>query len=204
MLSKSSTSYYEMDETIRKVMEHWDALDLRELPKSVMVDYGRYLFGYKPALRFCCPPTGNFVSINVPGFVKVFKGMIYIARDHFNLNLLAEADNNILPHETLFGEMLGYPKCCVEKIASLGEIFIDPYNHVFNKKVKKHSLLDISQYSNGVALISHVPCSISCQASLQQANQFYISLKSASGSQSFCSWRDNVTCYFSDKSKNTR
>ncbi|MFN6415673.1 MAG: DUF483 domain-containing protein [Pseudomonadota bacterium] len=201
MLSKSSTSYYEMDETIRKVLEDWDALHLEELPKSVMVDLGRYLFGHKPALRFSYPAAGSFMSISVPGFVKIFKGMIYIARDQLNLDLLTEVDNDIFPHEILFGEMLGYPKCCVEKIANLGENFIDDYNDEFNKKVKRHSLLDISQYSNGIALISHVPCSMSCQSSLQQADQFYKSLEFATGSRDFCSWRDSVIYYFSSKCK---
>lgn len=185
-------------------MDGWDTLHLEKLHGSVMVDFGRYLFGYKPALRFCCPAIGNLGDIDVPGFVKVFKGMIYVARDRLNLDLLVEIDNDVFPHESLFGQLLGYPKCCVEKIANLGESFIDDYNYEFNKKVKKHSLLDISQYSNGVALISHIPCSVSCKSSLRQANKFYRSLKSASGSRGFCSWRNNIMCYFSSKRKDTR
>ncbi len=66
----------------------------------------------------------------------------------------------------------------------------------FNEKVERHSLLDISQYSNGIGLISHVPCSTSCKYSKRLAYQFYQSLKKVVGSQNFCLWRDEIVNYF--------
>ena len=179
-------------------MDCWDNIPWEGLPKSVMVDLGRYLLKHKDALRFHLdsPVDATFRNMNISGFLRVFKGMVYIARTPLILAKLVHTDNDNFPHELSLGKILGYPVCCVEKIRIIGENFIDDYNNEFNREVEKHSLLDISLYSSGLGLISHVPCSTSCEPSMRQAYEFYQSLKDAIGSQKFCVWRDDTLDYF--------
>lgn len=181
-------------------MLYWDSIPWEQLPGSIKIDFASYLLSCKNAVRFCSEPSylaiDAFYNMKVPGFLRVFQGMVYIANDQRTLDRLIEADNDNLPHEVTLGRILRYPKCCTEKIGVLGENCIDDYNREFNEKVERHSLLDISQYSNGIGLISHVPCSTSCKYSKRLAYQFYQSLKKVVGSQNFCLWRDEIVNYF--------
>jgi hypothetical protein len=76
-------------------------------------------------------------------------------------------------HEIDLGRGLGYPICCCERIATLGEPNIDshaaevarwPFDGLYRR-------INPVGYSSGRALISHLPCSPTCEASLRIANR---------------------------------
>ena len=185
-------------------MNFWDICMGEFCPESSKVDVGRYILKHKHALRFPLKKASLIRKLDdlaFPGFFKVFEGMLYIARTPLMLDNLIKTDNDIFPHEISLGKILGYPNCCARNIQKVGEKNIDEHNSQFNKSIQKRSFLDISRYTQGVGLISHVPCSPSCKISLRQAYEFYCSLKNAVGTQKFCDWRNDVIKYFAYSEK---
>jgi|ERR1051325_8428199 hypothetical protein len=84
-----------------------------------------------------------------------------------------ELDRSTQPHELELGLALDYPRCCCERIASIGEANIDshaarvaqwPFKGPFTR-------INPSGYESGLALISHLPCSPECRASLAIAEK---------------------------------
>lgn len=176
------------------------------LPHSAKVDFSLLIIGIKPNLRIILEhPTEVYYPLKKllnNHIVHCHNNVIYIAKKLTIAKRLAKIDNDHMPHEIEFGCLLGYPKCCTEKIKFIGENNIDIYNEIFNNKVDKFSLLDISMYRHGLGLVCHVPCSIDCSPSLRQAYQFYKSLKVRVGSESFCVWQNDMINYFSQNVEN--
>ena len=84
-----------------------------------------------------------------------------------------ELDRRAEPHELELGLALSYPRCCCDRIASIGESNIDshatrvaqwPFTGPFTR-------INPSGYESGLALISHLPCSPECRVSLAIANK---------------------------------
>ena len=184
----------------------WDIMPWAYLPHSAKVDFALLIAGIKPNLRVILDhpakvysPLKNLLKSHI---VHNHNDVLYIADNLEVVRKLVKIDNDHMPHEIEFGCLLGYPKCCSEKIKVIGESDIDTYNDDFNQKVERFSLLDISLYNHGIGLISHVPCSIDCEPSLRQAHQFYQSLRITVGSEKFCVWRNEIINYFSQNEYN--
>lgn len=99
-------------------------------------------------------------------------GFMYIARKKFLPFITSFVDDLPFPHATLLGKLLGYPKCCTHKITELGENKIDEWELTeFGDELLtgEYSLINPKLYTKGTALISHVPCSNRCEASLRLA-----------------------------------
>jgi hypothetical protein len=85
----------------------------------------------------------------------------------------ATLDAATTPHEFGFGALLGYPDCCCRAVAAVGEANIDAHAHVVSRWAfaGRHRLIDPGGYRGGLALISHLPCSPTCDHSLELAER---------------------------------
>ena len=86
-----------------------------------------------------------------------------------------ELDRRTEPHELELGVALGYPRCCCERIASIGESNIDSYaSQVAQWPFRgPFTRINPSGYESGLALISHLPCSPECRESLAIAEKAF-------------------------------
>lgn len=99
-------------------------------------------------------------------------GYMYISKKMFLSYFASIVDDLPFPHEYLLGNLLGYPKCCVKKISTLGESNIDKWESLEfgdDRLVGKYKLIDPKLYRKGTALVSHVPCCNTCAESLHLA-----------------------------------
>ncbi|EIW19582.1 MULTISPECIES: hypothetical protein [Pelosinus] len=72
------------------------------------------------------------------------------------------------------GHLLGYPICCCQKIAVVGEMYIDEWEALFVKKTHfegRYKIINPKGYREGYSLISHIPCSPNCEPSLNIAQK---------------------------------
>lgn len=149
------------------------------LPNSARVDFLHFLACDKPAIRTklvhvyakpyledWCRSCGFILRVDSESFACVARD-VKVAEEILNLDQSRE------PHEQLLGLLLGYPKCCSDFIASIGESGID----VIEQQITQWNfsgdfkLINPSNYLTGTSLICHLPCSSSCQPSLDLANR---------------------------------
>lgn len=72
-------------------------------------------------------------------------------------------------HVHALGRMLGYPTCCCRAARAQGEAEIDRWAARPRRFLGRFQAIDPSGYLHGNALVSHVPCSAQCRASLALA-----------------------------------
>ena len=155
------------------------SLPLSLLPTSARVDFLHFLACNKPAVRTkffhayakshledWCNSYGLFIHVDSESFVC-------IAREPELAEQILDIDQSYEPHEKLVGLLLGYPECCSDFIASIGESNIDHIEQEiiqwnFSEEFKR---INPSNYLIGTSLICHLPCSSNCQHSLDLANQ---------------------------------
>ena len=94
-----------------------------------------------------------------------------VARSPVLAATVLQVDRSAEPHMIELGVLLGYPRCCALYANEYGEHRIDELAATIagRRPSREQRLLDISRYSDGLALVSHVPCSPQCAASLMQA-----------------------------------
>lgn len=90
-------------------------------------------------------------------------------------SLVLEIDRRASAHEIELGRALGYPACCCERVAEVGESEIDSYAIVVEgwSFEGPYQRINPAGYRSGRALISHLPCSPTCEASLPIADRAY-------------------------------
>lgn len=119
-------------------------------------------------------------------------GLMYISK-HVGLVKLANIlDNSIYPHAYILGRLLGYPACCSKHIAHLGEDSIDKWeNELINSGGFKanYLLINPAGYLSGNSLISHVPCSCTCNRSLAIAKVSFEIIKTYNDYNCISRWR---------------
>ena len=88
-------------------------------------------------------------------------------------------DREQSPHTFRLGRALGYPVCCCRAAASVGEQNLDSWARALCQRdfIGQFQAINPSNYRNGKALISHIPCSIFCQASLHMAQAALAALR---------------------------
>lgn len=155
------------------------SLPTNSLPASAKVDFLHFLACNKPVVRtklvdtsarLClekwCNKYNFFLRMDAESFAC-------IARDTRTADYILSLDQSDEPHEKLLGSLLGYPECCSNFIALIGESKIDD----FEKQVSQWNFvgsfkrIDPSNYLKGESLICHLPCSTFCRPSLKLANQ---------------------------------
>lgn len=147
------------------------------LAPSARVDLGQLISGTRSVVRLFVGPrrsalrrwarrNGFFTSSDVDGYAAVSPSAIMARR-------VIDLDRRPGRHTYALGVMLGYPACCSRSIARFGDEGIDERQAVLAGRPYRgrFRIIDPSGYGGGDALISHVPCSHRCFASLAQAER---------------------------------
>lgn len=162
-------------------IESLRALPLDLLRPSALIDFIQLLACGKPAVRLLvggeaerrlvkalslwCRERGLDFASDGEGFVCISSGGGEAGR-------ILELDRRAEAHEVELGLALGYPRCCCERVAAVGESNIDAYAAEvaawpFTGAYRR---INPSGYRQGLALICHLPCSPTCDASLSIAD----------------------------------
>ena len=104
---------------------------------------------------------------------------LVVSRSSALARMILAIDRDDSPHTFRLGHALGYPPCCCRAAASVGEQNLDSWAIAMSQRrfVGRFKLIDPTAYSEGHALISHIPCSPFCQASLQMAEAALAALR---------------------------
>jgi hypothetical protein len=147
------------------------------LPPSSTVDAFGLLCGIKPALRVAATPdTEGFLAwAKRHRFAAVADedGYVVVARAREFAESVLSLDRSCRPHAAELGVELGYPMCCSQRVAEVGEASIDAYARevIGWTFAGRFRLISPSGYQEGRALLSHLPCSPQCRDSLAQAER---------------------------------
>jgi hypothetical protein len=154
-------------------------LPAKWLYPSAVVDFMLLYSGAKPAVRVKLPEPNSAdllalwcrqseldYTYDVEGFACV-SAQPGVAHQVLQLDRLAR------PHEVDLGQALGYPLCCCQRVAQIGESQIDIYAREVAqwKFTGRYERINPAGYLNGLALLSHLPCSLNCNQSLVIAEQ---------------------------------
>ncbi|MER9353761.1 hypothetical protein NKI61_10730 [Mesorhizobium sp. M0514] len=149
------------------------------LKPSSMVDLCQVTLNVRPAFR--TEVQGEVSDAEIGRWARL-RGL-YFCRDRDNfvvfskrsvlVRRLLAIDQTAGEHTVLLGQWLGYPRCCARTARRIGEKHLDAWSIQISgrRHVGNFSLTSVSQYAAGRALISHIPCSAHCPASLRMATQ---------------------------------
>lgn len=95
---------------------------------------------------------------------------VVLAREEPRAREVLAVDRCAEPHEFELGLLLGYPYCCAKYAAEVGEQHLDSPALSGGREGSADEretgrLIDVSRYRDGIALISHIPCSSGCEPS---------------------------------------
>lgn len=160
-------------------IENFRLLPLHLLRPSALVDFVLFFANAKPAVRLQINSDSSFESLDTwcsqAGFELAIdkSNFLCIAKSKNYAEYVLQLDQLEEPHEIELGIALGYPECCCQKIAVLGESNIDNYSLEISKWMFKdeYSYINPNEYISGVSLISHLPCAPDCFKSLKIALQ---------------------------------
>ena len=153
------------------------ALPWSDLPPSFRVDLLQLLSASRPAIRTHVRETarqGLRAWCTASGLDFAADGpWVGLSTEVGRAARILQTDASPAPHEFDLGLLLGYPACCCEQAALVGESQLDRYaQDVASWPLRDgYALLDISRYAEGLALISHLPCSPDCEPSRVLAEQ---------------------------------
>ena len=147
------------------------------LAPSAMADLNLLLAGAKPVarlqvgertaeLRRWARRSGLFTSVDADGYAAVSRTPAAARR-------VIDLDRRPGRHTHALGMLLGYPACCSRAAARTGDEGIDGRHEALVRRRfhGRFRAIDPRGYSAGLALLSHVPCSHRCTASLVLATR---------------------------------
>ena len=155
------------------------------LPASSAVDFMHLIACGKPAVRTQIQQINGLAKIAVWceqygfAFQSDDEGYICVAQDVDLARMILLVDQSVEPHESMLGKLLGYPSCCCDFIAAVGETNIDAIAKEITTWpfLGSFSLINPAGYLEGKSLICHLPCSPECGASLQIAEEAFSFIK---------------------------
>lgn len=154
-------------------------LPLDSLYPSALVDFVLLFAGAKPVVRVelrarrgaaalasWCRHFGLHYAGDSDGFAC-------ISADENLPRRVLEMDRSVESHEADLGQALGYPSCCCQRVAQIGESQIDQYaSQVAQWRFTgRYARINPAGYGNGLSLLSHLPCAVDCDRSLTIAEQ---------------------------------
>lgn len=147
------------------------------LPLSARTDIGQLLSGRRPAIRVSvgrrapelrrwARRLGLFTSSDADGYAT-------LSRSAATARRVIELDRRPGRHTNALGRLLGYPPCCSRAAARVGDEGIDDMQEALGSRRfhGRFRAIDPRGYAAGASLISHVPCSHRCLASLSLATR---------------------------------
>lgn len=110
---------------------------------------------------------------NELGVVVDEERFVALASDVDHARHVLQVDAADRPHELTLGVLLGYPLCCAQEIARIGENAIDARAREIAtwRFPGRWAAIEPGGYLAGRSLISHLPCSERCAPSLRQARR---------------------------------
>lgn len=149
------------------------------LKRSARVDLALLLVGVRPAIR--TEIVGPVKSEIIRRWARSFGWFVAFDDDQYIAispvsglpHRVLAIDREQAPHALRLGLALGYPPCCCRAAHRIGEQNLDQWSATIVKRgfIGRFKLIDPSGYSKGISLISHIPCSPYCVASLEQVNE---------------------------------
>jgi len=155
---------------MRQLVPNW-------MRPSALGDVTLLLAGAKPAIRLQVGPHGPELRrwARRLGFFTSFDpdGYAALSRSPSAARRVIDLDRRPGRHTHALGTMLGYPSCCSRAAARAGDEGIDDLHAAFaaRRLHGRFRAIDPTGYVHGGALISHVPCSPRCVASLSLATR---------------------------------
>jgi hypothetical protein len=158
---------------------HFRSLPLQWFYPSAVVDFMLLFAGAKPAVRVKLREHGGGVAFDSwcrgleLDYACDADGFACVSVKPHAADYILELDRSIEPHEVLLGQALGYPLCCCELIAKIGESQIDAYARQVAQWsfAGSYTRINPAGYDRGIALLSHLPCSVDCDRSLSIAER---------------------------------
>lgn len=193
-----------------EIEKAWSMVLWYNLPLSFKVDFCQFLAGIKPAVRTRVlvdhTQIQPFVlSLKDFGWHPILddKNYLVISKSRSLSEIIMQEDQSLFPHASKLGHLLGYPGCCVSYIEQFGESEIDKVAEGYKRECLKGPfiLLDISQYLEGIALISHIPCSYECKLSLDIALSVFSFIQKNSRMNGYSEWAISVEAHFKNYSE---
>lgn len=174
-VTKSGQLIYKLDyrKAINSTNLLIDSLNWEDFYPSIYTDLCNFVSNYtKKNMRILVVTKSNDYYANY--FIKwceslnytytLYDSFMYISKDDRS-SQVKSIDNSINNHLVELGEILGYPKCCIRYISKYPENSIDAAEIAINKTRNykgNEILLNIEDYREGLALISHIPCDPKC------------------------------------------
>lgn len=147
------------------------------LPPSACVDFLHFIGCGKPVVRTQVlkwegiEQVSAWCHANGLGVEADRNGFICVAWSQCLAEQALMLDRCELPHEKEFGALLGYPPCCCDFIAQVGEEAIERAEAEAAKWkfTGEFAKIDPVGYLQGCSLICHLPCCVHCDLSLKIA-----------------------------------
>lgn len=186
-----------MEENLVFPVRTFEALPPSLTPSSY-IDFLLLLGGLKPTLRLhvtksraqhalesWCKEHGYAATSNSSRYICIAKTQDATLR-------LQELDDSHEAHEYELGLLLGYPPCCCLKAAEVGESNLDEWEETMSQDAAfrklPNCLIDPHRYTEGSSLISHIPCSPQCEASISIAKAALCIIRCQKDSYRFRRW----------------
>jgi hypothetical protein len=186
-----------MEENIAFPVRAFEALPPNLTPSSY-IDFLLLLGGLKPTIRLHVTEPRAQHTIKSWGEEHGYatvpdpSGYIYIATIQNDALRLQKLDDSHEAHEYGLGLLFGYPQCCCRRAAEVGESKLDEWEETLSQDVSfrrmPNCLIDPRGYTEGSSLISHIPCSAQCKASLSIARAALRIVLYQKNSHHFCRW----------------
>lgn len=157
---------------------------LRTLPTkwlypSAVVDFMLLFAGLKPAVRVQLrePNSAEALALwcrqSELDYACDAEGFACISAQPVVAWQVLQLDRSLGAHEEELGRRLGYPLCCSQHVAQIGESQIEAYARRVAQWsfTGRYTRINPAGYVNGLALVSHLPCSVDCELSLSIAEQ---------------------------------
>lgn len=187
-----------MEEKLIFPVGAFEALPQQGIPPSSYVDFLLLLGDLKPAVRLCVTAIKAQYAVRIwcedNGYALVSNshGYVCVARTQYGALRLQALDDGHESHEYEFGLLLGYPPCCCRRAAEIGEINLDEWERTMSQddliQRTPNCLIDPRGYTEGSSLISHIPCSAQCEASLSIAKAALRLVNNHRGNKHFSRW----------------
>lgn len=173
-----------------------ETLPVGALPPSAAIDALHMAAGIKPAMRTRMLELGATEAVarwcerHGLSHLADEEGYVCVAVERSLAALVLEVDRQVDAHEARLGQLLGYPPCCCELVATWGEDRIDLLvaEAARWQYVGEYRLINPARYLTGESLVCHLPCSPRCDRTLELARAALGLLRTHAHSAAFKRW----------------